>query len=136
MTERNNTMNIHPLSILALMLLAHLVADYTLQGCLAQLKQKAWWMAQMNDVKPTKRAKYKHDYIVALICHSLYWSLIVCFPLVEANSPLYATMSFAQAVVHFVIDDAKANRGLLNLVQDQVLHGLQILSVWGAWLMF
>lgn len=129
-------MNTHPLSILALMLLAHLVADYTLQGCLADIKQKRWLEEKMMLVKDNRRRKYRNDYKAALACHSLYWSLIVCFPLVAVNSPLYATMSFAQAVVHCVIDDAKANRGLLNLVQDQVLHGLQILSVWGTWLMF
>ena len=127
-------MNIHPLSILALMVLAHHIADYTLQGVLASLKQKTWWDAQMPDVKPDRRRKYRNDYKAALVCHSLYWSLIICLPLVAFDGPIYAIMSLAQAAMHYVVDDAKANRGRLNLVQDQALHSLQILSVWIAWL--
>lgn len=126
-------MNIHPLSILALMILAHLVADYTLQGCLADLKQKRWWEEKMMLVKDNRRRKYRNDYKAALACHSLYWSLIVCLPLIVYDGPIYAVASLLHGAIHYCIDDAKANRGWLNLVQDQLLHGLQILSVWIAW---
>ena len=127
-------MNLHPTSILALMVLAHLVADYTLQGCLANLKQKAWWEQQMPDVKLDRRRKYRNDYKAGLVCHSLYWSLIVCLPLVAFDSASYAAMSLVHGALHYAIDDAKANRGKLNLIQDQILHAVQILAVWAVWL--
>lgn len=126
-------MNLHPMTVFALMVLAHLVADYTLQGCLASLKQKKWWQDQMEDVKPERRRKYRNDYKAALVCHSLYWSLIVCLPLAMLNSPVYAIMALVHGALHYVIDDAKANRNMLNLVQDQLLHEFQIFTIWIVW---
>lgn len=108
--------------VLVLMLLGHLVADYTLQGWLADGKQKKWWQKCFGGEIP---AKYRNDYKAALWCHALYWSIFIC-------APFYASAYFLVAVslntvVHAVIDDLKANRGKINLVQDQLLHVGQIL---------
>lgn len=54
------------------MLSAHLITDYTLQGWLAEGKQKSWWDKISNGNLPPK---YRYDYIAALICHALYWSV-------------------------------------------------------------
>ena len=59
-------------TILVLMLLGHLVADYTLQGWLADGKQESWWKKVCGGVIPDK---YKYDYVAALFCHALYWSI-------------------------------------------------------------
>lgn len=128
-------MSINPMSALAIMLLLHLIADYTLQGCLASMKQKTWWKKQLEDIKPQKRLKYRHDYIAALVCHSLYWSLLVSLPLVAFDSPAYFWAAAVNAVVHYVVDDAKANKGKINLVWDQILHFLQIGGTWAVYIM-
>lgn len=108
-------------AVLALMLLGHLVADYTLQGWLADGKQESWWRKICGGEIPDK---YKHDYIAALVCHALYWSIFVC-------APFYASGHFLSAIVvntgiHAVVDDLKANRKAINLVQDQLMHFVQI----------
>ena len=112
---------------LALMLLAHLVADYTLQGWLADGKQRAWWC---RNVPGLERTKYRHDYVTALVCHALYWSILVCLPFL--HSPRLLVAVAANTAVHAVVDDLKANRRALNLTQDQLLHLVQILlTLWG-----
>lgn len=112
--------------ILVLMLLGHLVADYTLQGWLADGKQESWWKKICGGEIPNK---YKHDYIAALVCHSLYWSIFIC-------APFYASGHFLSAIVvntgiHAVVDDLKANQKRINLIQDQLLHLIQILITFG-----
>jgi len=113
--------------ILVLMLLGHLVADYTLQGWLANGKQKSWWKKLCGGEIPDK---YKHDYIAALVCHSLYWSIFVC-------SPFYASSHFLPAIIlntaaHAIVDDLKANQKRINLIQDQLIHIVQILLTFAV----
>lgn len=105
------------------MLLGHLVADYTLQGWLADGKQKSWW-DKMCGGKTIE--KYKHDYIAALICHALYWAIAVCLPL--WNSSMFAWAVVGNTIVHAIVDDLKANKKKLNLIQDQLLHLAQIVA--------
>lgn len=111
---------------LVLMFLGHLVADYTLQGWLADGKQKKWWDKCFDGKTPDK---YKDDYKAALYCHALYWSILVC-------APFYASRYFLPAIMlntllHADIDDLKANEFKINLMQDQLLHLLQILATFG-----
>ena len=58
--------------ILFSMLFLHLIADYNLQGVLAQFKQKKWWKENYPD------ATYKNDWMIALVEHSFMWSFLVC----------------------------------------------------------
>lgn len=111
--------------ILVLMLLGHLVADYTLQGWLADGKQKSWWTKTCGGAD-----KYKHDYIAALVCHSLYWSIFVCAPFYASNHFLLAII--LNTAVHAVVDDLKANQKRINLVQDQLIHIVQILLTFAV----
>lgn len=117
--------------ILTLMLLGHLVSDYTLQGWLADGKQKKWWQKICGGEIPNK---YKHDYIAALICHSLYWSIFICAPF--CASPWFLAAVAVNATIHAVVDDLKANRMKLNLIQDQLLHLGQILITFTAFMLF
>lgn len=117
---------------LVLMLLGHLVSDYTLQGWLADGKQKSWWRKMFGGREGREDAvpnKYKYDYVAALYCHSLYWSIFIC-------APFYASSWFLVAVilntnVHAIIDNEKANVMSINLIQDQLLHLVQILLTFG-----
>ena len=116
--------------ILVLMLLGHLVADYTLQGWLADGKQESWWEKVCGGEIPDK---YKNDYIAALYCHALYWSILVC-------APFYSSSHFLSAIVlntgvHAIVDDLKANQKRINLVQDQLIHLGQILLTFAVLIM-
>ena len=62
------------------------------------------------------------------MCHALYWSIFIC-------APFYASKWFLAAIVlntivHAIVDDLKANRMKLNLIQDQLLHLGQILATF------
>jgi hypothetical protein len=103
------------------MLSAHLITDYTLQGWLADGKQKSWWDKAFGGKTPDK---YRHDYIAALVCHSLYWSIAVCLPI--WNSPMFLWAIVGNTIIHAIVDDLKANRNKLILIQDQLLHLAQI----------
>ena len=103
------------------MLFAHLITDFTLQGWLANGKQKSWWYKISNGNLPNK---YSNDYIAALFCHALYWSIAVCLPLWDSHILPWAIVG--NTIIHAVVDDLKANKKRLNLVQDQLLHLAQI----------
>jgi hypothetical protein len=115
--------------ILILMLLGHLVADYTLQGWLADGKQKSWWRKIFGGREDAVPDKYKHDYIAALLCHALYWSIFICAPFYA--SPWFLCAVMGNTIVHAIVDDLKANRMKINLIQDQLLHLIQILITFG-----
>ena len=115
--------------ILVLMLLGHLVADYTLQGWLADGKQKSWWRKIFGGHEDAVPDKYKNDYKAALFCHALYWSIFVCAPFYASNWFLVAVA--LNTVVHAIVDDLKANQFKINPIQDQLLHLVQILLTFG-----
>ncbi len=104
-----------------LMVLGHLFADFTLQGWLANAKQKAWWR---KIVPNFEQSKYRYDYLMACVCHALYWAIIVCLPLYDSKH--LSEFIVSNAVLHAWIDDSKANRHSINLITDQFLHGYQI----------
>ena len=115
-----------------LTVLLHLISDYTLQGCLANLKQRKWWIEEgkKHDMTMQEIAKYKHDYKCGLLCHSLYWTLVTFFPIIFLSDLSWAVVSLVVLIntaVHYEVDDMKANQGRLTLWQDQGLHLLQII---------
>lgn len=125
--------------ILFLMLLMHYIEDFHLQGCLANLKQKKWWEKQMsnNDMHShyaLEHSIYKNDYKMSLFAHSIENALFVMLPLIidllitEFVKRMSNTwIFFIPAIIlicitHYVIDDEKANKMKINLVQDQLLQ--------------
>lgn len=119
-------------SILLAMIFCHIIDDYKLQNpVLCDLKQKSWW-----DRQPNMADKYKHDYKIALAMHGMSWSFMIMLPLMIWQQfdirPWFALTWAVNAVIHSVIDDLKANKGKLNLVQDQCLHLIQIVVTWGC----
>lgn len=108
------------------MIFCHIVDDYYLQGLLANLKQKSFWKKNAPD------KMYEYDYIMALLMHSLSWSFMVMLPLLvyfDFDPPnLFFVLYSFNAAVHAVVDDLKANKGLINLITDQSIHIAQILA--------
>ena len=108
------------------MLFCHIVDDYRLQGILASMKQKSWWKSQAQYTE-----KYKYDYIVALIMHSFSWTFMIMMPIAFVSNfqigVLFIVAFVLNAVVHGIVDDLKANKMKLNLIQDQAIHIAQII---------
>ena len=109
--------------IFTTMLFMHVIADYNLQGVLAAMKEKSWWKGHGN-----YRSKY--DYIPALLAHAFSWAFCIMLPLAVAVYPpgtmFYAVLAVNTAV-HAIVDHAKANLGVLNLIEDQAIHIVQII---------
>lgn len=114
------------------MIFCHIVDDYYLQGVLAKMKQNKWW----EENAPQKM--YKYDYIVALIMHGFSWSFMVHLPIVvyaiminhyDLILPVVLFLPI-QALIHAYIDNEKANKLSINLIDDQILHFLQIIFLW------
>lgn len=110
--------------ILLLMIFLHIVDDYYLQGVFANMKQKQWW----RDNAPAPL--YRYDYIVALIMHSMSWAFMIMLPIAtkmsfDANG-LFIGVWVVNAIIHGVVDDLKANKHKINLIQDQSAHMVQI----------
>ena len=119
------------ITILLLMILCHVIDDFTLQTtCLSNMKQKEWWVQHVNG---KKYQLYKHDYKMALLMHSMSWSAMILLPimlLTQTPQILLLTAFLINTLVHYTTDDLKANRGAINLVTDQIIHIAQILITW------
>ena len=114
---------------LMLMILCHLLADYPLQGWLAQAKNKSYW-ENADD-------KNKHDYIPALVCHCAMWGILVFLPLTffcDEFGWFWLALPINIAI-HYVVDNLKANKRAINLWQDQLIHFMQILVTWALWVL-
>ncbi len=114
--------------ILFAMFFFHIFDDYYLQGILAQMKQKSWWINQKE-----YNSFYKYDYLVALIMHSFSWSFMIHFPIIiyyymnNINiSIAYFILIIIQMIIHIIVDNTKANIKSINLVIDQSIHIVQI----------
>lgn len=118
--------------IFLLMIFFHIIDDYVLQGWLASAKQKEWWK------KNAPEDLYKYDYICALLMHSLSWSFMIMLPIAIAQG-FYIDGHFIynfcwNAIVHGWIDHNKANRKIINLWIDQIMHIVQIAVTFYAML--
>ena len=121
--------------IAILMAWCHVIDDYMLQGCLADLKQRDWWRRMIASTMKAdlEDTMYRRDYIAALLCHGLSWSCCVHLPLLLAGlwgHPGYIACSVpAHALLHALVDHAKANARLISLVEDRLLHVLQLSAI-------
>lgn len=109
--------------ILLSMIFLHIVDDYYLQGILAKMKQKNWWEKQ------TTNKKYKYDYIIALFEHAFSWTFVVFIPLFIINK-WNIFFFIGNLIIHAFIDNLKANKLKINLIQDQFVHFIQIILTW------
>ena len=115
--------------ILISMIFCHIVDDYYLQGWLASAKQKRWWIENApNDL-------YKNDYLMALFCHSFSWSFVIQFPILIYSFYTHLfiwniLLFIINLIIHMFIDNLKANKLKINLIQDQIIHFIQIIITW------
>lgn len=111
--------------LLLAMIFAHIVDDYYLQGWLASAKQREWW------IKNAPEPLYRYDYVAALIMHSMSWSFVILLPIAFSNKfcvdAIFAVAFLANTVVHGFVDNLKANRKKISLIQDQMIHCVQII---------
>ena len=116
--------------MLLVMIFLHIVDDYYLQGILAAMKQKSWWKEHAPD------ELYRYDYILALLCHAFSWTFMIMLPIWFSFNftitPLFAIAFLANMAIHSFVDDLKANKKKINLITDQSIHVLQIVST--CWL--
>ena len=106
------------------MIFCHIVDDFFLQGmCLSNLKQKEWWE------KNTSEEKYKYDYLAALFMHCASWAFMIMLPLIVYSKGQLGWIYIMYPInlsIHFFVDDLKANKRKINLIQDQSVHLVQI----------
>ncbi len=127
-----------PILLFLTMVFLHCFTDYHLQGILAKMKQKKWWKDQIKDLDYTR---YNHDYLVALIVHSFEWSFIMMLPIMIKAYRIDSVLSILICITlfcinvyfHCRIDDAKANKHIISLWDDQCYHMIQIIVTWGIW---
>ena len=118
-----------------LMLFLHIVDDYALQSFwLSNGKQKKWWQLHAPD------PFYKNDYLMALAMHSLSWSFMIMIPVAWSKNfdvgLLFVVTFFINALIHGTVDHLKANKHMLNLIQDQMIHIIQIMVTASIFIIF
>lgn len=124
--------------ILLFMIFNHIIADYVLQGILATLKQKDYWKNEcMKNYIVFNDSIYKYDYIAALFMHSFCWTFMIMLPLVICTNFTINTVPIIgvfliNLIIHYVVDDLKANWKIINLCTDQTFHMIQIFVTWLA----
>ena len=125
------------------MLFLHIIADFIVQNeFMAKFKQKkSWHTLDLRDTfnRPEDARKmvkkYKFDYIPVLFVHAFSWAFITYLPLLHyvfyskiLMPETWCVFVLIQTFVHMYIDDKKCNKFEINLIMDQLLHFLQILS--------
>ena len=124
------------IALLIFMIFAHIVDDYYLQGWLASAKTKNWWKKNAPD------KLYSKDYIMALFCHSLSWSIMVFLPILiyslynQIDLNWFYLVLPINLIIHAIIDDLKANKFKINLIIDQSIHFIQIFITWLIFVLF
>lgn len=111
-----------------LSILLHIIDDFVLQPvCLSKLKQKKIWVEHEN-----YSDKYKNDYKMALFIHSLSWSIMIMLPLLLLNTNVFflSGILLLNIVIHYIVDNEKANNFKINLIQDQIIHFAQIIFMY------
>ena len=114
--------------VFLIMILLHIIDDFVLQPiCLSKLKQKTFWEPYVKD-----NEKYKFDYKVALVIHALSWAIMIHLPLmfIVRNEILVLISVIINATIHAYIDDEKANKLNITLLEDQLIHLIQIGVTW------
>lgn len=115
--------------ILLCMIFAHICDDFYLQGILARMKQKKWWQENYNHAY-----FYRNDYKIALLAHAFSWSFMIMLPVMYyygwTPKPIALGAYIINMIIHAFVDNLKANKYSINLMQDQLIHLLQIGITW------
>ena len=116
-------------NVFMLMVLCHTIDDFVFQPIiLSKLKQKQWWIDTCKE-KGLDFSFYAHDYIAGLLIHAMSWSTMIMLPLILLNpeNKWLILGWLINVAVHSYVDHLKANTYKLTLVNDQLIHILQIM---------
>lgn len=120
--------------LLITMIFFHIIDDFKFQGILCNLKQKSWWEKQ-----DSYNNKYKNDWLVALIAHSFSWAVMAYIPVcvyiylygIAQSALIWLIINFfIHIILHAYVDNEKCNKLKINLIQDQICHLIQIMTIW------
>ena len=71
---------------------------------------------------------------MALFMHSFSWTfMIMLIPSLYSillGGIWYPALYIGNIIIHFIVDDLKANKKKINLIQDQSIHLLQVVITW------
>lgn len=118
------------LILLICMIFFHTIGDYYLQkGWMSVAKEKEWW--EKNAPNPL----YRYDYLAVLIIHSISWTFMIMLPIMiicysKGIYNVYLIIFLFNVLIHAITDNVKANLKKINLIQDQLIHLLQIILTW------
>ena len=108
----------------------HIKDDFS-QGIMASMKQSRWWKENYP------QDMYKNDYKIVVVLHSVKWSIsILIFPVLyyislgDGSKWVIVIAFYLNATIHAFIDNLKANKLIINLIQDQFVHFVQIFITW------
>jgi len=127
-----NEINIQAIPILLpCCTMCHFLADYPLQGVLANFKQHKWW--EDNNL-PNENHKNSNT---ALRIHGGSWAFMINFPIIlymfftEQYSFMFVLWSICiNGIIHYIVDDAKCNEGWISYRTDQWIHMIQVGITW------
>jgi len=109
----------------------HIWDDFHNQGILADMKCRDWWNKNYPD------ELYKDDWAIALTWHSLQWAISIMLPILiysffsgaiytTAFDTAFGVVVLTNTIIHFIVDNAKANKHKIGLYTDQIFHVIQI----------
>lgn len=113
-----------------LSILCHIIDDFVLQvQMLSKLKQRSFWISECKKYDIDYK-KYRNDYKVSLFIHSLSWSIMIMLPYIltlSINPFILLFLISFNLLIHYIVDDLKANQFKLNLLEDQLIHFGQLI---------
>jgi hypothetical protein len=109
--------------VLVAMMFCHIIDDYKMQGILASMKQKKWWEKNAPDKLYRKAFSWTCSIHIPVLIYCLATQT-------HKDAIIYAVVFLFNWFLHAVIDNAKANQFKINLIQDQLLHIVQIFLTW------
>lgn len=117
--------------LLPTMTFCHVIADYNLQGILANFKQVKWWEQNYHTDKDEQNAG------TALRIHGGSWAFMIMLPIMlfmlitkQYNFYFYIIALGINSLIHSIVDDAKCNQEIINYYTDQYIHMFQIALTW------
>lgn len=96
----------------------------------------------VENVKTFELNLYKNDYKMALVEHAFSWTFMIHLPImafimqsgISTGKEILFVITFTvNWIIHTFVDDLKANKLKINLVQDQTIHFIQIILTWVLW---
>lgn len=122
--------------LLLILVYMHILDDFVLQGVLSTMKRKINWIKDKE-----YKELYKYDYMISLIIHALSWTISINIPIMfiiyrfdrlhDMKVMIIFIVEFiCNWVIHSIVDNLKANKGKINLVQDQLCHFCQVLILF------